>query len=46
LPQSGYYEFVIVANAEPIAYQLNLAIDNVTSKPAQSPSPEAPEAKD
>ena len=46
LPQSGYYEFVIVANAEPLAYQLNIAIDNVTSKPAQSPSPEAPEAKD
>ncbi|MBD3883553.1 protein kinase [Phormidium tenue FACHB-886] len=47
LPQSGYYEFVIVANAaEPLAYQLNLAIDNVTSTPAESPNPEAPEAKD
>jgi serine/threonine-protein kinase len=32
LPQSGYYEIVIVNSAiQPIRYQLNLAVDNVTS---------------
>ena len=47
LTQSGYYEFVVVANsAEPVSYQLNLAVDNVTSTPVKSPIPEAPQAKD
>ncbi len=46
LPQSGYYEVVVVNRAsQPIRYQLTLAVDNVTSpdKPDQT---EAPEAKD
>ncbi len=47
LPQSGYYEIVIVAKSETaIDYQLNLAIDNVTSAPVEPAQPEAPEAKD
>jgi serine/threonine-protein kinase len=47
LTQSGYYEFVVVANsADPVNYQLNLAVDNVTSAPVKSPIPEAPQAKD
>jgi serine/threonine protein kinase, bacterial len=47
LTQSGHYEFVVVANsADPISYQLNLAVDNVTSAPVKSPIPEAPQAKD
>ena len=32
LPQSGYYEVVIVStSSEPITYELNLAVDNVQS---------------
>lgn len=47
LNQSGYYEFVVVAiSADPVSYQLNLAVDNVTSSPVESPIPEAPQAKD
>jgi len=47
LTQSGYYEFVVVTHsAEPVSYQLNLAVDNVTSAPVKSPIPEAPQAKD
>lgn len=47
LPQSGYYEIVIVNSAnQPIRYQLNLAVDNVTSTPIQPQQGEAPEAKD
>lgn len=47
LPQSGYYEIVIVnAAAQPIRYQLNLAVDNVTSAPIEPEKGEAPEAKD
>jgi serine/threonine-protein kinase len=46
LPQSGYYEIVVVAHAaEPVSYQLNLAVDNVTSTPVEPEKPEAPEAK-
>jgi serine/threonine-protein kinase len=46
LPQSGYYEIVIVASGKtPTVYQLNLAIDNVTSAPVEAARPEAPEAK-
>ena len=33
LPESGYYEIIVVSNArEPISYQLNLAADRVTSE--------------
>lgn len=47
LPQSGYYEIVIVnPTSQPISYQLNLAVDNVTSTPIQPQQGEAPEAKD
>lgn len=47
LPQSGYYEIVIVNIAsQPIRYQLNLAVDNVTSTPIEPAQGEAPEAKD
>jgi serine/threonine-protein kinase len=47
LPQSGYYEIVIVTKAaEPISYQLNLAVDNVTSAPAEPDQAEAQKAKD
>ncbi|MFM7426223.1 MAG: protein kinase domain-containing protein [Elainella sp.] len=47
LPQSGYYEIVIVNTAQqPIRYQLNLAVDNVTSSPIAPAQGEAPEAKD
>ncbi|HEY9639222.1 MAG TPA: protein kinase [Coleofasciculaceae cyanobacterium] len=46
LSQSGYYEFVVVDHSSsPISYQLNVAVDNITSTPAQAPTPEAPEAK-
>ncbi|HEY9700498.1 MAG TPA: serine/threonine-protein kinase [Trichocoleus sp.] len=46
LPQSGYYEIVVVAHADAlIQYQLNLAVDNVTSAPIEATDPEAPEAK-
>ncbi|MEP0913173.1 serine/threonine protein kinase [Leptolyngbya sp. GB1-A1] len=46
LPQSGYYEIVIVARGKTATdYQLNLAIDNVTSAPVEAARPEAPEAK-
>ncbi len=45
LPQSGYYEVVIVNQADqPIQYQLTLAVDNVTSP--EPDKAEAPEAKD
>jgi serine/threonine protein kinase len=34
LPQSGFYEIVVVSKAnEPIAYQLDVAVDNVRSAP-------------
>jgi serine/threonine protein kinase, bacterial len=34
LPQSGFYEIVVVSKAnEPIAYQLDVAVDNVRSTP-------------
>jgi serine/threonine-protein kinase len=47
LPQSGYYEIVVVNTADqPIRYQLSLAVDNVTSTPVQPEKAEAPEAKD
>lgn len=47
LEQTGFYEFVVVNNgAEPISFQLNLSVDNVTTTPLESPSPEAPEAKE
>ena len=42
LAQDGYYEFVVVSAAsEPVTFQLNLAVDNVTSTPPRpvSPSP-------
>ncbi len=46
LPQSGYYEIVVVAHTDaPVQYQLNLAVDNVTSAPVEATNPEAPEAK-
>ena len=46
LPQSGFYEVVIVSTAaEPIDYQLDIAVDNVTSSPVEPEEPEAPEAK-
>lgn len=44
LTQSGYYELVVVSKAaEPIAYQLNVAVDNVTTTPKEPPA--EPEAK-
>ena len=47
LPQSGYYEIVIVNKADqPIRYQMTLAVDNVTSTPVKPEKAEAPEAKD
>jgi len=47
LPQSGYYEVVIVNKVDqPIQYQLTLAVDNVTSTPVKPDQAEAPEAKD
>jgi serine/threonine protein kinase, bacterial len=46
LPQSGYYEIVVVNTAsQPIRYVLNLAVDNVTSTPIEPKQGEAPEAK-
>lgn len=46
LPQSGYYEIVVVNMAsQPIGYVLNLAVDNVTSTPIEPKQGEAPEAK-
>jgi serine/threonine-protein kinase len=46
LPQSGYYEIVVVNSADqPIRYQLTLAVDNISSTPAQLKPAEAPEAK-
>ncbi|NJN92226.1 MAG: serine/threonine protein kinase, partial [Leptolyngbyaceae cyanobacterium SL_5_14] len=46
LPQSGFYEVVVVSTAsEPIDYQLELTVDNVTSSPVEPEEPEAPEAK-
>ncbi|MGD1908457.1 MAG: protein kinase [Leptolyngbyaceae cyanobacterium] len=45
LPQSGYYEIVVVATGESaVDYALDIAVDNVTATPAEPP--EAPEAKD
>jgi serine/threonine-protein kinase len=45
LPQSGFYEVVVVSTAsEPVNYQLDLEVDNVTS-PIEPEAPEAPEAK-
>ena len=45
LPESGYYEFVVVSNADkPINYQLNLTVENsaVTPSPTTpSPTPSA-----
>lgn len=47
LPQSGYYEVVVINRAsQPIQFQLNLAVDNVTSSPVTPQQAEAPEAKD
>ncbi|MEO0455789.1 MAG: protein kinase [Cyanobacteria bacterium P01_A01_bin.114] len=50
LNQSGIYEVVLASRAnESIAYQLNVAVDNVTTTPApeaDSPAPEADEAPD
>jgi serine/threonine protein kinase, bacterial len=47
LPQSGYYEMVVVNRVnQPIQFQLNLAVDNVTSSPVTPQQGEAPEAKD
>jgi serine/threonine-protein kinase len=45
LPQSGYYEIVVVSTGDrPIDYALDVAVDNVTTTPAAPP--ESPEAKD
>ncbi|HEY9735260.1 MAG TPA: hypothetical protein V6D06_03225, partial [Trichocoleus sp.] len=45
LPQTGYYEIVIVSTAEqPISYQLNVAVDTVIENPPEAPA--QPEAKD
>lgn len=39
LTQTGFYEFVVVSRAsEPVDYQLNLAVDNITSTPAPEPT--------
>ncbi|MBE9179752.1 serine/threonine protein kinase [Oculatella sp. LEGE 06141] len=47
LPQSGFYEVVIVSTTtEPFDYQLDLAIDRVTSTPIEAIDPESPDAKD
>jgi serine/threonine-protein kinase len=47
LPQSGFYEFTIVAiGDQPVSYQLTLAADNVTTTPTDPEEAEAPEAKD
>ncbi len=47
LPQSGYYEIVVVNTIkQPISYQLNLAVDNVTANPVAPDQGEAPESKD
>lgn len=43
LPESGYYEFVVVSNAgEPIDYQLNLSVNNPSSPPSPKPSDSTP----
>lgn len=40
LTQSGFYEFVITSTAsDPISYQLDLTVENVTSTPPNPPSP-------
>ncbi|OLP17662.1 hypothetical protein BST81_15190 [Leptolyngbya sp. 'hensonii'] len=40
LNQSGFYEIVLVSTAgEALAYQLDLAADNVTTSPSPEPSP-------
>lgn len=53
LTQSGIYEITVVSTAtEAISYQLNIAVDNVTSDPSpeapeeflEDPQPEAPES--
>ena len=42
LPESGYYEFIVVCNAsEPIDYQLNLTVET----PSPTPSPEPSESE-
>lgn len=47
LPQSGFYEFTIVAIADqPVSYQLTLAANNVITTPTNPEDAEAPEAKD
>ena len=44
LPQSGYYEIVVVATGEcSVDYALDIAVDNVTATPTE---PEARGAKD
>jgi serine/threonine-protein kinase len=41
LPQSGYYEVVVVSrHGEPLSYQLSLAVDNVSSESIDPPDPE------
>jgi serine/threonine-protein kinase len=46
LPQSGFYEIVVVANAsEAFNYTLNVSVDNVTSSPIEPDKPERPDAK-
>ncbi|WP_346292960.1 serine/threonine-protein kinase [Sphaerothrix gracilis] len=45
LPQSGYYEVVVVSQANrPINYRLSLSVDNVISDPEDTPADEADEA--
>lgn len=47
LPQSGYYEIVVVnTGTQPIRYQLTLAVDNVSSRPVTPPPEDIPEAKE
>jgi len=46
LPQSGYYEIVVVSKAEqPITYRLNVAADQVVTPPAEGDAPADPEDK-
>ncbi|MDA0867761.1 MAG: serine/threonine-protein kinase, partial [Cyanobacteria bacterium] len=45
LPQSGYYEIVVVSTGDrPVDYALDVAVHNVTSTPAEPPA--EPEEKD
>jgi serine/threonine-protein kinase len=43
LPQSGYYEIVIVSTAEePLSTTLNLSVDNVTTETIEPPAEDVP----